>query len=380
MAEQSNFAATMAAMNNPVETQASETTVNATGDLATTAAEATTPHVDNNTDVAIPTEETSVEATETVIDDSVVDFNIGGENAVATTEVNTTTNPPPTTAFNWKDEIKKIPKTELLKEAGLTDFAIEMDDYLAKGGKAADYLAAKAIDYNEVNDERIIKEDLKKQYPTFTPQQIDLMFNRKYTVPEDAEDEEKEFAQLQLKADAHNSRQSKILEQSKFKVPDTPILPKNEALEQWEAQKAEHTALIQQVQEFYNGHEATKALSESKRVTIEFGEGIKPLNIKIDKPELITTAMMDGGQSFLKRSLNDKGEPDVARQQLGTLLALNPYEAIKVIFNYGKSIGIQSKVAEGQNAHRPGTTAGGDLTQTGFSVSQGKFGDANRTK
>ena len=135
-------------------------------------------------------------------------LSINGEQPKEPETTTTQTQP----AFNFDDELKKLPRSEVLKKLGVNDFALEIDEYLAKGGKAIDYLNAKSIDYNSFTDADIVKEDLKKQYPTFTPQQIDLMFNRKYSVSDVAEDEEKEFVGLQLKADAYNSRQLKISE------------------------------------------------------------------------------------------------------------------------------------------------------------------------
>ena len=46
-------------------------------------------------------------------------------------------------------------------------------------------------------------------------------------------EEEREDRLIELKADGYAKRQSKISEQQKFKISDTPIPQKEEAYEQW---------------------------------------------------------------------------------------------------------------------------------------------------
>lgn len=281
--------------------------------------------------------------------------------------------------FNLDEEIKKIDRKELLKKAGVTDFAIEIDDFLLKGGKAEDYLNAKAIDYNKVSDEAIIKADLAKQYPTFSTEQINLMFGRKYSVDELSSDEDKEFASLQLKADAHNSRQQKITEQQKFKIPDTPILQKDEAYEQWKQQQESQPQLMEQFRNYYEQHEATKSLNESKKVAISLGDGVPPFNFTLDQPQVLTQALTDGGVIINKLMTTQSGEPDVAKQQLVTLFSFNPQKFIQDIFKYGQSMGVRKELVEGgQNAQRPQAKVTDMNSNAAPTVSLGKFGDRSR--
>lgn len=298
-------------------------------------------------------------------EDDVVEFKFD-ENAPEPPKDPTPSNPTPPSqpSFNLDEEIKKADRTELLKKLGVSEFAIEMDTHIARGGQPVDYLNAKAINYDNISDEELVKQDLKKSYPNFTPQEIDRMYNRKYGVNDTSMSEEEiQDATLELKAKGYEIRQHLKTEQQKFKIAEVANSSQNnEAYTQWKQTQEENTRLVNQLNEFYNGHTATKALNESKRVTINFGEGVKPLNFNIDKPDLITTAMLDGGLTIAQRSLNEKGEPDVARQQLGAFLALDPYKAVQTIFNYGKSVGERGKVAEGQNATRTTTSAGGTPT------------------
>lgn len=310
---------------------------------------------DTATTVADTTQvpETGTEAApQEVVEENVSSFDLGGGETAEQAAVSESTVATP--SFNLDEELKKIDRKEILKKVGVTDFAIEIDEYLSKGGNAVDYLNAKAIDYNKIADEDLIKQDLQRQYPTFTPQQINLMYNRKYTVDPDALDDDKEFVSLQLKADAHNVRQQKIAEQQKFKIPETPILQKDEAYEQWKEQQQSQPRLMEEFRSFYENHEATKALNESKRVTISLGEGVPPFNFKIDQPQMLTKAMTDGGATLNKLLTTQSGEPNVAKQQLVTLFSFNPEKFIQDIFKYGQSMGVRKElVEEGQNAQRP---------------------------
>lgn len=259
----------------------------------------------------------------------------------------------PTAQVNWKDEIKKDPKA-VLKELGISDFAIEMDEHLKNGGKAEDYLMAKAIDYTKITDDALLKDDLRKQYPTLSPSQIETMFNRRYGADAAATEEDKEFAEIQLQADAYKVRQQKIAEQAKFKIAEPVAQPTATPVQ-------DNTAELQRQREetlnWFNEQEATKTLNTSKRVAINLGDD-GTFNYNIDKPETITRGIMDG--EFWRRitAANPKESdvanliPDIAKLQKIVLHALNPnYE--KDLVNYGKSLARRELVKEGQNLTPP---------------------------
>jgi len=255
--------------------------------------------------------------------------------------------------FNFDEELKKVDKKEVLKKLGVNDFTIDMDEYQSKGGKVEDFFNAKGIDYNKVSDEDLIKADLRKQYAGFTPEKIDKLFNAKYGVTELDTDDVKEQKELQLEADGYLKRQAKIAEQQKFKIPDTPILQTDAAYEQWKQQQESQSKLIEQGKQWFTEHEATKSLNESKRVTISLGEGVDPFNFSIERPDLITKVLTDGGETWGKLTSTKTGEPDVQKQQLLTLIAYNPQQFINDIFRYGVQMGERKPVVEGQNATRP---------------------------
>lgn len=303
-------------------------------------------------------------------------FEIPFEDETTSSTADTKENTP---TYNWKDEIKKVNKKDVLKELGLNDFAIEIDEHLAMGGKADDFLNAKAIDYNKVSDSDILKSDLRKLYPNLSADQIDLMYSDMYEADEDASDREKQLKQLKSQAESYKIRQSLISEQQKFKIPDTPILQKDEAYEQWKQQQDSHPKLMEQLRNFYETHPATKNLYESKRVTINLGEGVAPFNFNVDKPQMLTKAVTDGGATYNKLMTTQSGEPDVAKQQLVSLFMFNPEKFIQDIFKYGQRMGVRKELVEdGQNAQRPKAIVANMTNPGAQGVSVKKFGDIGR--
>lgn len=327
-----------------------------------------TPVIADEIPVVVPAEEVA---------DNTSNFNFSGENDQSTPEVKPEEKAT-ATVYNWKEEIKKIDKKELLKEAGITDFALEINEYLQKGGKAEDYLNAKAIDYGQVSDEELIKADYKKQFPNLTSQEINRLFTRKYGISEEMTDEEKEDRGIELKADGHLKRQSKISEQQTFKIPDTPILQKDEAYEQWKQQQEAQPVMMEKLKEYYSTHEVTKALNESKKVAINLGEGVTPFNFSIDNPEFLTRMLSDGGETFQKLTSTKSGEPDVAKQHILGLVATNPQKVFQDIYNYGVQMGKRKLMEEGQNATKPQQKVQPPELNGNVSYSTGKFSDKQR--
>lgn len=255
-------------------------------------------------------------------------------------------NPP---VQSWKDAIKSVDKKEIFQELGLNDFVLELNDHIKNGGDAADYLHAKSVDYNKISDESLIKDGMKSQYPTFTPQEIERLFNKKYGISDTASEDEKLDAELQLKADGHILRQQKIQEQQKFKIA-APVQVNNE--QERQTQEAAVARQIEAARQWYSEHDATKTLFQSKRVVLELGENGK-FNFSVEQPELIMKAVTDG--SFWQKITSTKqGEPDVAKMQKIALYALNPEQYENDLVNYGKSMKLRELTREGQNAQQPG--------------------------
>lgn len=315
----------------------SETVVNNNGELKTVPDEK-------------PKEEVKVETTE--IEENTSNFvmpDFGGEKPSENGEVK----PPAPETVNWKDVIKSVDRKEILKELGVDEFEINLHEHRQKGGKAEDYFVAKAVDWNKVSDRDMALQSLKNDYPNLDETDIKELFEDTYKQGEFEEDDAKRKGAIKMKADAYKMRQAAIQKQEQFKFPEqtkpNEIDPEQAQLTQ---QQRDNTI------KFFTQHEATQNLINSKRVAINLGEGIKPFNFNIDKPEALVKPMVDS-EAWQRVIATNPGEPDktklipdVQKLQRIILAALNPnYE--RDIYNAGKSAGEKGFVDEGKNAKIP---------------------------
>lgn len=71
--------------------------------------------------------------------------------------------PPAATTYDWKKEVKKLSKADVLKELGLDEFAVGMVDYYQKEGNVTPYLEVKTVDYSKMTSEQLLEMQLKKR-------------------------------------------------------------------------------------------------------------------------------------------------------------------------------------------------------------------------
>ena len=262
------------------------------------------------------------------------------------------------TVVDWKEELKKANPKDILKELGYDDFLAEFAEFRKNGGDAYKYLEAKAFDWETVNHQDLVLDELKLQYPHLTDDKIEKLYQAKYKQSEYASDDDKEIGTIQLEADAELIRQKRIAEQKTFQIPD---VMNSQEVNQFQERMAEQQKIeserVQQALQFFKEHDATKNLMESKRVAIDLGDNGK-FNFTVDKPETLMAVALDSEKWQRAIAVNpqeadpSKLIPDVAKLQKIALVALNPnYE--KDLVNYGKSLGLKSIVEEGQNARRP---------------------------
>lgn len=359
-----------------VENTTSDTVVDANGQLENT----TTQNTQETTATAASTENVSATTEENV---SKFSFNEFGEMTPAETG---TTEANQTNAQDWKELLKGVDRREVLKHLELDDFDIEFSEARKAGVDPYQYLEAKAFNWDKVGDVDVIRADLRKQYPTFSSEEIDRLINKKYDINSDDEDLRADGL-LMLKADAHSKRELNKTEQKKFTIPDSanrqvaqPELTVEQIMLQiQEAMKPEQEAKVN----YFKEHELTKALNESKRVGVEYADG-KQFFFEVDQPEFITKAITDG--EFWQRVVSanpkeldsSKLIPDVAKQQKIALYAFNPQKFEKDLINFGKSLGRKELIEEGQNAKRPDGTSPtstlGSLKEAFSQAQSGTFG------
>jgi len=315
--------------------------------------------------------ENTTEATvEAVVDNTVSSFEMPSydEPAIETTEGKAAEAP----ITDWREAIKTADRKELLKELGIDDFAIELNEHIKNGGQASDYLNAKARDWNSVPDLDIIRDEFKAKFPNLTAAEIERKISRKYSL-DDIDDDLKADGEIDLKSDAYELRQSRIERDKKLIIPSnkSPEVDMDAMTNQFmESQQRIQQENYKKSIDIFNNHEATKELNQSKRVALDLGANGK-FSFTVDKPEVITKAIYDS-KFWSKITSNEKGEPNVKLLQKLVLHAINEQKFENDLVNYGKSLGLHNVVAEGQNAKRPiGSPA---KTDTSPVIRQGTYG------
>ena len=95
------------------------------------------------------------------------------------------------TVVDWKEELKKANPKDILKELGYDDFLAEFAEFRKNGGDAYKYLEAKAFDWETVNHQDLVLDELKLQYPHLTDDKIEKLYQAKYKQSEYASDDDK---------------------------------------------------------------------------------------------------------------------------------------------------------------------------------------------
>lgn len=259
-----------------------------------------------------------------------------------------------TNVVDWREQIKGVNKKELFEELGLPEldeFDVEFAKFRKAGGDPAYYIEQRLMDYNKIPDAVAAKAALKADMPFLDDVKIEKLFTERYKQGEYATEEEKELGEIQMQADAYKWKQAKANEQKNFQLP-TAIASQLPPEVQGQIEQVRLlNEQAEQIRSFVNEHEVTKGLYQSKRVTVDLGDG-KTFNYTIENPKVITDVLLNE-KSAAKYGVNAKGEPDMQQAVELALFKINPAKFKQDLFNYGKSVGQQSLIAEGQNAVKP---------------------------
>jgi hypothetical protein len=266
------------------------------------------------------------------------------EEAAASHEPATATPP-----LDWKAALKAN-REEALKELGLDPFVVELNTHIQNGGKAEDYLQAKAVDWTKVTDSDLLKQQLKSEFPDATQSQIDRLFNKKFTQGDSFEAEDNEDGLLMIGSEARKLRQQRIEQQAKFQIkqaaPVTQTATSSEVSP--EAQQAQA-----QQQQFVNtilNSDTTKNLFQSKVVAIQTGDG-RSVNVKFTNPQQLLDVLFDPKVAG-KIGRTPQGEPDVQFWLETAAFMANREHYKKMLVGNPKELAKKELVDEGRNAQR----------------------------
>lgn len=307
----------------------------------------TTDTQPNNGAAAATTTETKPDttpaATTTTVPDDAAEFAFDSKAAATNGTTNGASNGTETKAIDWKEAIKNVKPEELLSHMGVDEWGQKFIDYRKKGGDPVKYLQAKGTDWAKVNDIDVVRDDFARKYPTLSPDKIQKLFDKeiasKYSL-NDEDEESKELGKIRLEADAHELRQKRIEEASNFQIPG--------------ATKPEQET-VPDIRPMYMNSQATKDLLQNKKVVAEGSKDGYKFTFNVNDAQPLLDVWLDG-ETSAKYLFDEKGNPDIQRQSLMSLVAMNPKFVIDSLIDFGRKIERKSRLNSPENGAEEGKT------------------------
>lgn len=308
-----------------------------------------TKPTETSTQVAKPAESTTGGSTETVVKPE------------AEARVET---PPPAkqeqvTASDWRQELKKADKAEILKELGYDDKMVGFFNKWSTDGNISEYLKAVTMDYAKMSPEQLMRYQLQEDFPEFTPEEIEELYTAKVTEafkldPEVNTEAEIKRGKLLLTAETKKIREGFIQRQKEYVLSAKPPAPgPDERAIQAQQQEIEQQAYMDRFNAAITGHEATKSLMANKTLTV--GEGENAFNYGVTDPQQLI-AILQSPQEYVKHVFRADDSPIVDKQLLIAAVARDGNAFVNELIKYGRSLGGKSAIEEIENAKKPDAT------------------------
>lgn len=182
-------------------------------------------------------------------------------------------------------ESQKSYNEKILKD----DFIRQAVEYYNQNGNLTPYLEAKGKDYSKMEDDDLIRAELREQNPEYSPKSFDRIYSKemeKYNLPEDSEPEDVEFALEEKRIRANRIRAKLIEKQKKFLEPS---VNKDESLKELEKQKKAFVDMI-------SADDNVKGLFANKKIAFNIDKN--PIALDVENPEDIFQAMIDPNRFY----------------------------------------------------------------------------------
>lgn len=220
------------------------------------------------------------------------------------------------------------------------DFIKEAVEFYNKTGSLTPYLEATSINFEEMNDEKIMRHNLKSQNPTLSDRAIERLYLRdiinKYSLDADRFDEDEvELGKELLKADADKLRKTLVDEQKNFRQPESEPEDNSEA-----------EALQKSYIESVNNSKVTRDLLENKRVLVDYND--QSFSYEIDNPEQLKEMALDSSK-FFGLFQDEKGNIDFDKWYRVASYALDPQTYDQSLISHGVGLGQEKVVKDLKN-------------------------------
>lgn len=259
-------------------------------------------------------------------------------------------------SVDWKLELKRANKAEILKELGYDEKMVGFFNKWSTDGDVTAYLKAVTVDYTKMSPEQLMRYQLQEEFPEFSPEDLDELYAAKviehYKLdPEVNSETEIKRGKLVLAADAKKVREGLVAKQQEYilnakppaAAPDESALrAKQQEIEQQEYMDRYNTSL--------RGNQITKDLLTNKLLSV--GEGENVFNYEVPEPEQLIQ-LLQNPQEYVKHVFDQEGKPNVARQLFIAAAAKDHVKLATELIKFGRSLGAKQALEEIENAKKP---------------------------
>lgn len=262
---------------------------------------------------------------------------------------------------DWKEVLKKQQPKEVLTELGIDEQMANFLEFWKSGGDVKQYLQELSTDYEKMPAEELMRHQLRREYPTASERQIELLYKReiveKYKIdPEQYDEEEVEEGKLLLDAYASKYRPQLIKEQQQKLIPPAP--EKTAAPET----PNESVQMLENAKSRLVGSDLYRNVLTNNSLTI--GEGDEAFKFPVNGQELLQ--IIYEGEEFAKNlfKINESGGkveliPDVQKQLLTAAVAKHGMQLFVEYAKHYKSVGSQKAISPIENPSPVGNQAAG---------------------
>jgi hypothetical protein len=265
----------------------------------------------------------------------------------ATAKPEATTAKPAATPTDWKSEVRKQKKEDVLKELGYDEHVIKMLNYRETNHDLTPFLKATTANWDKVSDLDLAREELRAEHLHLSEEDFnsiaDDLLSAKYFL-ESVDDREKNRGKILLKSDAAKYRAKRKEDDKNFL--DNVAKPAEKAAQ---PSQAEIEAQAQQQRDVYAAQvaelPASKKLLSEKQIVTASG-----FNYKVD-PQAVLKVAQDPAKLFELFQKDGKEDWEGLFATIAFAMDRNNYD--KLLTDHGKTLGGKEVDDELDGADQP---------------------------
>ena len=241
--------------------------------------------------------------------------------------------------FKTYDELLSALSKE---ETPSVEFANEqmakLNDYINKGGKMEDFFSTQMANYEEMNEESLVKNYMKFQNPELSFEDIGLLYEDSYKLDEDEyTDKEIKLSKIKLKQKASQAYKELTKFQKETAIPEAQKESENQAKAVEENQKRWK-------------FEVQKTLNDFDTVDFDLNDKGEKYTFKVseDSMKYVKNTTMNL-PDFWKRYINEDGSEDVSKLAREMAIIDNVDKIVRSAYAQGKSGGKEDVIKDIKN-------------------------------